>query len=145
MRRKVIEGLILRLGITANYRGYEYLIEGIELAVTDAEKLLYITKEIYPELARRHHSTPGRVERNIRTVIEAVWKRGPELFQEVIGCPFSGKPSVSQLIGRIVGHLSAENDRPYIPFHGSSEKTAGMEKLFFYWLFALLFFAYNLT
>lgn len=112
MRKKEyeVEGLLRRLGFTANYKGYRYLVEGVKLALMDPDRLLFITKGIYLEIALRHSSTAGNVERSIRTVINAVWKKEPRLFREVISYPFSDRPSVSEFIGSITGYLS-ENER----------------------------------
>lgn len=100
-----IERLVRQMGFTANYKGYGYLVEGIGLALMDPERLLFITKGIYLEIALHHSNTAGNVERSIRTAVNAVWKREPELFRKVIGYPFPDRPSVSQLIGSITGYL----------------------------------------
>lgn len=102
------EEVLRKLGITANYIGYQYLIEGICLGLEDEKRLQGITKTIYLELALKYHSSIGSVERNMRTVINAIWRKKPELFKEVIKYPFDSKPSVSQMISGTVGYLSSK-------------------------------------
>lgn len=108
--RSEAENVVRRLGILPTYRGYRYLLEGVSLALEDPERLTFVTKGIYLEIARNHQCTAGGVERSIRTVIDVVWERESNQLREVIGYPFSDKPSVSELLGSIVGYLSAEKN-----------------------------------
>ena len=68
-----VESLVHRLGICSIYRGYSFLIYAVELAVRNEEYLLYITKELYPDVAKHFHSTSTRIERSLRTVITTCW------------------------------------------------------------------------
>ncbi|MFQ6805773.1 MAG: sporulation initiation factor Spo0A C-terminal domain-containing protein [Lachnospiraceae bacterium] len=61
--------LPLSLGIHGTYKGYRYLVFALELALSDENQLLYVTKNLYPSVARRYHTTPSRVDRDLRTVI----------------------------------------------------------------------------
>ena len=72
-----IDYVIRTLGVGATYRGYRYLSYGIELCLTDEEYLLAISKQLYPEIARKYKTTVGSVERDIRTVIRVCWENGP--------------------------------------------------------------------
>ena len=55
-----IDYVIRTLGVGATYRGYRYLSYGIELCLTDEEYLLAISKQLYPEIARKYKTTVGR-------------------------------------------------------------------------------------
>ena len=101
-----VQKLLGQLGVTANYAGYFYLVEGICLAMEDKSRLLSITKEIYQELAIRHHTTVGRVERNMRTVIHVVWRKEPALLEKITRYPFDNRPSVGKFMGSIVESLT---------------------------------------
>lgn len=57
----------MKLGVTPNLRGYEYIISGIEILSEDIHKS--ITKEVYPRIAKQHNSTSSRVERCMRSCI----------------------------------------------------------------------------
>lgn len=65
--RKVRE-LLLKIGITRNIKGYNYLVEAILLYDEDTSK--QITGYIYPKVAEKFNSTKERVERAIRHAIE---------------------------------------------------------------------------
>ena len=60
----------------AHIKGYQYLRDAIILSVNDMEMLNSITKILYPTIAKRHQTTPSRVERAIRHAIEGAWSRG---------------------------------------------------------------------
>ena len=49
-----IDYVIRTLGVGATYRGYRYLSYGIELCLADEEYLLAISKQLYPEIARKY-------------------------------------------------------------------------------------------
>ncbi|HET7559197.1 MAG TPA: sporulation transcription factor Spo0A [Limnochordia bacterium] len=75
-----VEGEVLRqiaeLGVPAHYKGCTYLKEAITLVVDDPSLLERVTKELYPSVAARHHTTSEKVERAIRHAIETTWTRG---------------------------------------------------------------------
>lgn len=75
-----IDYVIRTLGVGATYRGYRYLSYGIELCLADEEYLLAISKQLYPEIARKYKATIGSVERDIRTVIRVCWENGTISF-----------------------------------------------------------------
>ncbi len=70
--------LLRQLGVPVKMVGYKYLKDALEIALDDPEALMSVTKNIYPEIANRHDSSAGNVERNIRYVIEATWARQDE-------------------------------------------------------------------
>ena len=78
--------LLYRLGITANYTGFFHSAYAVCLVLEQPERLLLVTKWLYPEVARHYATTPGRVERNIRTAAAAAWERNPQLLSELAGC-----------------------------------------------------------
>ena len=98
MHEPEIEYLIRSLGIGATYRGYEYLIYGIRLCLSDENYLLFVSKYLYPDIARHYNTTSYSVERDIRTVIRVCWENGYDQLQS-----YSFRPS------RSVG--STETDR----------------------------------
>lgn len=78
--------IMLELGVPAHLRGYHYLREAICLSIENMELVGSITKLLYPEIAKRYHTTNEKVERAIRSVIEISWERGnAELFEEIFG------------------------------------------------------------
>lgn len=72
---QLIVGLLRNIGVPVRMVGYKYLRDAILLAVNDTESLMSVTKNIYPEIAIKHGTSSGNVERNIRYVIESTWNR----------------------------------------------------------------------
>lgn len=109
IRERKITQVILALGIPANIKGYQYLREGILLAMEDMEMVNYITKMLYPSIAKRYKTTPSRVERSIRHAIDVAWNRGcMENIDKIFGYPVyfqKEKPTNSEFIAFIADTL----------------------------------------
>ena len=72
-----VTNIIHEVGVPAHIKGYQYLRDGIIMAVEDVEVINQITKQLYPDLAKKHHTTASRVERAIRHAIEVAWRKRP--------------------------------------------------------------------
>ena len=109
IRERKITQVILALGIPANIKGYQYLREGILLAMEDMEMVNYITKMLYPSIAKQYKTTPSRVERSIRHAIDVAWNRGcMENIDKIFGYPVyfqKEKPTNSEFIAFIADTL----------------------------------------
>ena len=97
--------VMLLLGIPANIKGYQYIREGILLSINDMEMVNYITKLLYPSIAKRYKTTSSRVERSIRHAIDVAWERGTMAnLEKVFGYPVyfhKDKPTNSEFIALI--------------------------------------------
>lgn len=71
-----ISNIFVSVGIPAHIKGYQFLREGIKLAVDNPSIINAITKSLYPTIARRFDTTSSKVERAIRHAIEVAWNRG---------------------------------------------------------------------
>lgn len=100
---------IHELGVPAHIKGYHYLRTAIMMVVKDMELLNYITKELYPEIAKAYKTTSSRVERAIRHSIEVAWTRGkPQTMNEVFGYTINtgkGKPTNSEFIAMVADKI----------------------------------------
>jgi len=107
-----ITGILHDIGVPAHIRGYHYMREAIMMAVDDLDILNYITKELYPTIARKCNTTPSRVERAIRHAIEVAWSRGKvEIIDSLFGYTINnhkGKPTNSEFIALIADRLRLE-------------------------------------
>ena len=74
----LVTNIIHEVGVPAHIKGYQYLREAIMLVVNDIDVINQITKQLYPEIAEKFHTTPSRVERAIRHAIEVAWGRGQQ-------------------------------------------------------------------
>ena len=97
--------VLLKLGATPRYVGFDYLIYAVTLSLNNSQYLLSVTKELYPAVAKRYHTTIYSVERDIRTVISAIWKRNPDYLNVIAGYPLEKKPSVGEFIAILREYL----------------------------------------
>lgn len=108
----MVTNIIHEVGVPAHIKGYQYLRDGIMMVVQDIEVINQITKQLYPELAKKYHTTPSRVERAIRHAIEVAWGRGQlESVENIFGYTVSatkGKPTNSEFIAMIADKLRLE-------------------------------------
>lgn len=104
--------LLHELGIPSHIKGYQYIREGIGIVYNKPEMIGGITKELYPELARKYSTTVSRVERAIRHAIEVSWNRGDlKVMEEIFGHSVDvdrTKPTNSEFIVTIADKLKLE-------------------------------------
>lgn len=72
----LVTNTIQRLSIPAHIKGYHYLRTAILSTLSEDLYFDSITKQLYPLVAKKHDTTPARVERAIRHAIEIAWDRG---------------------------------------------------------------------
>ena len=104
-----VTAIIHEVGVPAHIKGYQYVREAIIIAVQDMDVINAVTKVLYPEVAKRFHTTPSRVERAIRHAIEVAWDRGDlETLQGYFGYTVNsakGKPTNSEFIAMIAERI----------------------------------------
>ena len=107
-----ITDLLVRQGIKANLKGFQYLKTGLKRCLDDREELEGITKRLYPEIAKKHGTTADKVEHAIRHAIETAWGKGsPEEQKAVFGYDSSeGKrPTNAEFMTRMTDYLEKLN------------------------------------
>ena len=110
---KMIGGYLNRLGISPHLKGYHYMKYGITLCMKDPEELESVTKILYPNIAKKYHTTAGKVEHGIRHAITKAWeaKREKE-WRLLFGISESvemEKPTNSQFLATISDYLQLHN------------------------------------
>lgn len=105
------ERLLRRMGITARYTGYHYYAEEISMLMDDNDRLTWITKTVYPEIAANHNTTAMCVERDLRIIINVIWTRDPELFKEVVNYWGDIRPTTREFLECAVRILSEQEKR----------------------------------
>lgn len=100
-----IRNLLYSLGITERYAGFVHLSYALHLTVRQPEQLAYITKDLYPTVARRYHTNWRSVERNIRTVIDVAWGLHPDRLSRYAGYRMAKRPCASQFMSILTSHL----------------------------------------
>ena len=108
----LVTNVIHEVGVPAHIKGYQYLREAIIMVVNNIEVINQITKQLYPDIAKKYGTTPSRVERAIRHAIEVAWGRGQaDVVESIFGYTVSaskGKPTNSEFIAMIADKLRLE-------------------------------------
>ena len=103
-----IENLLRRLGVGSNYSGHRITTIAVDMVLEDFDKLLFVTKELYPEVAAKCDCSIYSVERNIRTVAKVAWQRNPKLLNTIAQYPITSPPAASQFIDILAAYLSRQ-------------------------------------
>ena len=100
-----IYSLLYELGIRANTTAFFQTACAVRLAVEQPQKLLLVTKWLYPEVAKHYHSNWKAVERNIRRTALAAWVKNPEQLELLAGQTLPLKPTPTQFLTILANHL----------------------------------------
>ncbi len=103
-----IYDLLYRLGVTANYTGFFHVSYAVLLASQQPDRLLLVTKWLYPDVARHYNTTWKAVERNIRTVIAIVWRSRRALLCELAQGELPSKPRAAQFLCILTNSLTRD-------------------------------------
>lgn len=114
----IVTNMIHEIGVPAHIKGYQYLRDSILMAVYDMDMLNSVTKQLYPAIAERFHTTSSRVERAIRHAIEVAWGRGKmDTIDALFGYTVhagKGKPTNSEFIALIADKIKLEYGKDII-------------------------------
>lgn len=106
-----IRRILLELGAPDHLVGHPYVIRAIMLVIGDRLYINNITFGLYPQLAVEFDTTPARVERAIRHLIEVTWCRGDlDILEKYFGNTISasrGKPTNGEFIARMANVVKA--------------------------------------
>ncbi|MBQ7095818.1 MAG: hypothetical protein IJN80_05165 [Clostridia bacterium] len=96
--------LLHHLSATGNYRGFKLTVIALRLVLQDEDWLLQIT-ELCREVARIAGCPECTVERNIRTLINRVWKNCSKRLIEIAGFHMYAPPNVSEFLDILANHI----------------------------------------
>lgn len=106
---KKLQAVLYSAGIYQHYYGYNYFQDAVLLALEAPDRLQSIRKEIYFPIAKKYNTSITNVERNLRTVRDALIKNGGlEMLETLIGCPLpcTKTPYPKDLICIFVEYMS---------------------------------------
>lgn len=105
--------LIKILGIMPKVKGYYYIIEAVEIIRQRTEQPILITKDIYPVIALKYHTSTECVERAIRTAIYNAWIHNKKVMDRIAGYPLRFKPSNKEFLFMIADYMEEASELPY--------------------------------
>ena len=112
--------LLYQLGVTANYTGFFHTAYAVSLCVEQPDRLVLVTKWLYPEVAKQYKTNWKAVERNIRTVGSVIWREGRPLLEELAHRRLEEKPRNAQMLAILASSL----DTGPLTVHGLGEAVA---------------------
>lgn len=111
-----IYALLHELGISAKYKGYYHMALAVELAMEDEKRLEYVTKRLYPDVARAFGTTPNCVERDLRTAVSVSWRKGGQAaLERMSGCPLNERPATAEFVDILVNYLLRRKELDVLP------------------------------
>lgn len=100
------------MGVPPQYKGYQYLIQGIWLAIVYPDWLGAMTRKLYPAIGQHYGATTTQVERAMRYALDVTWEKGnlDELYRLF---PYEirenkGKPTNSMFIAKMADLVTFE-------------------------------------
>lgn len=97
-----ISNKLNEIGVPARLKGYRYMITAVKEVISNESALEGVTKVLYPDVAKKHNSTPQRVEKAIRHAIEVAWSMKDVTNNERYAvCYKKGRPTNSEFIAQI--------------------------------------------
>ena len=113
-----VTDLLYTSGIPAHINGFQYIRDAV-MIIASIDGSYCITKDIYPQIAARYHSSPSRIERSIRHAIELAWDRNcyfslSRTTGAVLHCPDSRPPNGEfiALIYELATHTQSVHKQP---------------------------------
>ena len=97
--------LLYRLGVTANYTGFFHTACAVSLCMEQPERLVLVTKWLYPAVAEQYGTNWKAVERNIRTVGCIIWRENRPLLERLARRSLTQTPSTAQLLAILSASL----------------------------------------
>ncbi len=104
----VVYDVLYHLGLTANYIGFFYTSYAVWLAMENQQRLLLVTKWLYPDVARLYKTNWKAVERSIRSAIARVWDTNPDRLRETLKIPLETKPAPAKFISLLAAYCTAK-------------------------------------
>ena len=78
--------LLEQLGLARKEKGFERLSYAIAVTAKEFERAGSVTKLLYPDLAKHFQTTPEKIGRSLRHLIEKSWEKGEKTrFEKLFG------------------------------------------------------------
>lgn len=107
MNRNKVEDVLFAIGIRANHRGFDYIVDAMEVIEKEG-CTVSATKALYPAIAKMHKTTVNGVERAIRYTLQCARNNGKqEIFEKYIG---SANHTNTPALASLYRHIKREEE-----------------------------------
>lgn len=94
-----IDDFLFICRISRRYKGYRYIKYAIELInEVEDDEIYLITKDIYPSIAKKFHTSTMVVESNIRPVVRHLFNEQKDILKPIFGYIPNKCPSNAQFL-----------------------------------------------
>ena len=93
-----IYSLLYELGVKADTVAFFHTAYAARLAAEQPQKLLLVTKWLYPEVARHYHTNWKAVERNIRRTTFVVWSNQTDKLEALAEQLLATRPTPTEFL-----------------------------------------------
>lgn len=90
--------ILYQMGVGPNQITFFYTACAVRLVLENPEALLFVTKDLYPEVAKRCGSNRGAVGNGIRHVVDRIWRDCPEMIAREMGGNLNRKPTPAEFL-----------------------------------------------
>ena len=105
----LVEQYLLSLGAPPSRVGFNQMIVTIEYVIRHPEAS-YITKDVYPFVAKQFGTTSLCIDHNLRGLIDAIWRNGDAKALEELSLASGGyRPSTKAFVYAVARRLAAAN------------------------------------
>lgn len=97
--------ILRKCHINVRYKGYKYIPDAVKIVSDLMDRQtdpIRMTKDVYPVIAEKYHTSPGNIEAAIRNTIEKCWKNDKFYVQKILGYKAIKCPSNTEFIDAIV-------------------------------------------
>ena len=109
MNRKAVSELLMEAGMSPSLRGFDYILDAMELIDGDRGFLYSVTRLLYPAIAEKYGSTPSKIERCIRYAVSISFNyAGADTLEKVLGSaysPMKGRPTNAEYLGALAEQI----------------------------------------
>ena len=99
--------LIQTLGIPPHMRGFHFLCDAVFLVMQNRRLQEAVAKELYPKLAKQHHTDASCIEHAIRTAISFAYRKGTTPVSLLFFA--YGRPTNTDFIISVSDYLYSKN------------------------------------
>lgn len=96
--------ILHEMGVPPHFKGFSYLKDAVLMCMENGYYAGGLTKEMYPALAKKYHTTSSGVEAGIRNAVVSAWEHGNTAYIKKLCEPYcdTRMPTNSLIIAKIV-------------------------------------------
>ncbi len=103
-----VREFLLDLGIDSSYRGYDYVMFTLLLAKKDKRRLMEVSNQIFPVIAKVCGTSSSFVNKCIRDIAQVAWIKDSDKVEGLIGYKLVKGPTTKEFLWMIYEHLRME-------------------------------------